>query len=375
MRLFGPRELQSDIIGKGLCSGCGCCVDLCPYFRSHQGKTAMLFPCTLEKGSCYAFCPKAEVDLDELSMRFFGRTFDGSPLGHHLSIQISRAGGRVSSPNFQAGGTVSALMAFALMKGIVEAAVLTDREKLLPLPRLVKDPSEVLRCASSKYSAAPTLSAFNRAVREGIDRIGVVATPCQALALALLRSNPLQKADFRDPAALVVGLFCTWSLDFRAFKDYLTGKMDPSIIRKVDIPPPPAEIMEIYDDQGKWEIPLAEVRQLVLPSCSFCLDMTAEFSDLSVGVLEGRPDLNTLIIRTERGMEIVSQARKEGFLFTEDLPEENLKHLAWAAANKKTRALVKIKAEGLFNTGDGRRAVLRFSDEAAGAILAGKDGK
>jgi coenzyme F420 hydrogenase subunit beta len=375
MRLFGPKELQSDIIEKGLCSGCGGCVDICPYFRSHRGKTAIMFPCTLEKGSCYAFCPKTEVDLDELSMRFFGRPFDGSPLGHHLSIQISRAGGRVSSPNFQAGGTVSALMAFAMMKGLVEAAVLTDREELLPLPRLVKDPSEVLRCASSKYSAAPTLSAFHRGVKEGIKRLGLVVTPCQALALAQFRLNPLQQEDFRDPAALVVGLFCTWSLDFRALKDYLSGKMDPSKIRKVDIPPPPAEIMEIYDDQGKWEIPLAEVRQLVLHSCSFCMDMTAEFSDLSVGVMEGRPDLNTLIIRTERGMEIVSQARKEGFLITEDIPEENLKHLTWAAANKKKRALAKIKAEGLFNTDEGGRAALRFSDEVAGSILAGEDEK
>jgi len=375
MRLFGPRELQSDVIEKGLCSGCGSCVDLCPYFRSHRGKTVMLFPCTLEKGSCYAFCPKTEVDLDELSMRFFGRPFDGSPLGHHLSVQVSRAGGRVSSPNFQAGGTVSALTAFAMMTGLVEAAVLTDREGLLPLPRLIKDPSEVLQCASSKYAAAPTLSSFNRAVRNGIGRIGVVATPCQALALAQLRSNPLQKADFRDPAALVVGLFCTWGLDFRAFRGYLAGKIDPSKIRKVDVPPPPAEIMEIYEDGGKWEVPLAEVRPFILPSCSFCLDMTAEFSDLSVGVLEGRPDLNTLIIRTERGMDIVSQARKEGFLLTEDMPEESLKHLSWAAANKKKKALAKIRAEGLFNTYGSRRAVLRFSDGVAGTILDGEEGK
>jgi len=375
MRLFGPGELQSDVIEKGLCSGCGACVDLCPYFRSHRGKTAMLFPCTLERGRCHAFCPKAEVDLDELSMRFFGRPFDGSPLGHHISVQVSRAGGRVSSPFFQAGGTVSALMAFALMKKISDAAVLTDREELLPLPRLVRDPSDVLRCTASKYAAAPTLSAFNRAAREGTDRIGVVATPCQSLALAQLRSNPLQKEGFKDPTALVVGLFCTWALDFRAFRNYLGGKMDPAKIRKVDVPPPPAEIMEIYEDNGKWEIPLAEVRQFVLPSCSFCLDMTAEFSDLSVGVLEGRPDLNTLIIRTERGMDIVSRARKEGFLIPDEIPEENLNHLKWAAANKKKRALAKIKQEGGFNSDGGRRAVLRFSGRVADAILTGEEEK
>lgn len=366
MRLFGPRELQSDVIEKGLCSGCGGCVDLCPYFRSHRGRTAMLFPCNLEKGSCYAFCPKAEVDLDELSMRFFGRPFDGSPLGHYLTVQISRAGSKIGNRDFQAGGTASALTAFAMMKGIVEAAVLTDRDQLLPLPRLVRDPSEVFRCASSKYAAAPTLSAFNRAVRNGVGRIGIVATPCQATSLALFRSNPMQKADFRDAASLIVGLFCTWALDYRAFREFLSGKTDLSKIRKVDIPPPPAEVMEIFDDKGKWEIPLAEVRPLVLPSCSFCPDMTAEFSDLSVGVLEGHPDFNTLIIRTERGMDIVSRARKEGFLLTEDISEENLEHLLWAAANKKKRAIAKMKAEGLLNTAGGGRAAIRFSKKTAG---------
>ena len=70
MRVFGPNELLEDVQKKNLCIGCGACVDLCPYFRNHRGKTAMLFPCTLSEGRCYAGCPRAEVDLDELSSTF-----------------------------------------------------------------------------------------------------------------------------------------------------------------------------------------------------------------------------------------------------------------------------------------------------------------
>jgi coenzyme F420 hydrogenase subunit beta len=144
--------------------------------------------------------------------------------------------------------------------------------------------------------------------------------------------------------------------------------MDIAKIRKLDIPPPPAEVMEIYDDAGKREISLAEVRPHVPPSCAFCLDMTAEFADLSVGTLEGRPDLNTLIIRTERGRKIVEDAKKEGFLRVAEMPGENFRHLIWAAGNKKRRALEKLKGEGLVNTPKGRRAAVRISKGAQAAI-------
>ena len=63
MQLFGSNELIEDVHKRNLCIGCGACVDLCPYFKNYKGKTSQLFPCTLEQGRCYAYCPKAEVDI------------------------------------------------------------------------------------------------------------------------------------------------------------------------------------------------------------------------------------------------------------------------------------------------------------------------
>jgi coenzyme F420 hydrogenase subunit beta len=57
MPVFGPRELIEDVFKKDLCIGCGACVELCPYFKNYKGKTAMLYPCTLSRGRCFAFCP------------------------------------------------------------------------------------------------------------------------------------------------------------------------------------------------------------------------------------------------------------------------------------------------------------------------------
>jgi len=364
MKVYGSKELMEDVIGPGLCVGCGACINLCPYFGSYKGKTANFFACTLPEGRCFAYCPKVEVDLEELSLKTFGQPYDGGPLGHYRLIKASHAGPGVKAGGFQAGGTISALVSFGLKTGYFKAAVLTDKERILPVPRLVTDPDEVFQCSGSKYTAAPTLAALNQAVSEGYSSIGLVGTPCQVMAAAQMRTNPMKQEPFNDPIALVLGLFCTWSLDFRLFEPYISEVVDINEVVKVDIPPPPAEIMEIYTRDSKIEVPLEEIRPIVSDSCAYCPDMTSEFSDISVGVLENRPDRNTLIIRTDRGLKFVEEAEKAGYVVLENLPAESLDHLSWAAGNKKKRAMLKAGEEGRLNTAaDGRRSLFRLAEE------------
>jgi len=371
MHVFGPNELLTDVRDRDLCIGCGACVNLCPYFKNHKGKTVMIFPCNLSRGRCYAYCPKSEVDLSELSLGYCGKPYDGSALGHHEGVRLARAGGKMQQGWFQAGGTVSALVTYALESGLIKAAALTDREGLVPTAKLVTEHREVLTCASSKYTAAPTLAAVNEGVRQGWSEMGVVGTPCQLMALAQMRSNPLQSEDFWDPISLVIGLFCTWALDTRKLMTFLSGRVDILRIKGMDIPPPPAEILVIDLGDEKIEIPLHEVRPLVPTACQICPDMTSEFSDVSVGVVEGRSDWNTLILRTQKGLELVEGAVKNGYLVVETMPEANLDHLRFAAQNKKKRALMRAREEGLLNTTEeGKRSVLRIDPSVVASVTA-----
>jgi coenzyme F420 hydrogenase subunit beta len=300
--------------------------------------------------------------LDALSLRFFGKTYEGEALGNYSEILSSKAGEKMAAGVFQGGGTVSALMAFALENGMIDAAVLTGQEKGIPTPRLVTNPEDVLNCAGSKYMASPTLSVFNRGVKDGYRHIGVVGTPCQMTALAQIRTNPLNMPDFEDRVGLSVGLFCTWALDTRRFAAFLSELVKPETIRKMDVPPPPAEIMVIESENGRMEIPLAEIRAMIPQSCGICPDMTAEWADLSVGAVEGRPGWNTLIIRTERGKEIVQKACEQGWLMTEAMPEEHLENLRNAATHKKHRAVCLASEKGLVNTEEGKRAAIRMPE-------------
>jgi len=370
-RIFGANELLQDVHQNDICIGCGGCVDLCPYFKNYRGKTVMLFPCTLAKGNCYAYCPMAEVDLEELSHNVRNAPYEGSPLGPYRQILTSKAGKKILPGFFQSGGTVSALMAFVLQKGLIDAAVLTDRKGLIPNPKLVTESEEVLKCAGSKFMTSPTLAALNQGVKKGYRRMGVVGTPCHCLSVSQMRTNPLSKDDFVDPVEFLVGLFCTWAIDTRGFIPLLLDYVDGESLISVDIPPPPSDIMLVRTEKTKMEIPLVKIKPLIPRSCRICPDMTSEWADVSVGVLEGRLEWNTLIVRTEKGAQVVDAACKAGYLITDEMPAKNLQHLCISSANKKKQALNQAKKQGLLNTNkDGIHAALRVPEDVVQRILA-----
>jgi coenzyme F420 hydrogenase subunit beta len=210
---------------------------------------------------------------------------------------------------------------------------------------------------------------MNRAIAAGHMDLGVVATPCQATAVAQMRMNPLQRSPFQDPIALVIGLFCTWALDFRKFEAFLAERIPLKDIVKIDIPPPPASVLEVYlGADEKRVFSLEEIRPLVPDACAYCPDMTSEFADVSVGVLEGSPDWNTLLVRSDRGEEIVREAVRQEYLIIDDMPGENREHLEWAAGNKKARALRRCTETGRLN-GEAGTACLRLTGEVSERIL------
>jgi coenzyme F420 hydrogenase subunit beta len=99
----------------------------------------------------------------------------------------------------------------------------------------------------------------------------------------------------------------------------------------MNIPPPPADMLILQTDDGRIDIPLSEVKPLIPHTCFICPDMTSEWSDVSVGMFEGRPGWNTLIVRSEEGANLIEKACEAGYLQTEKIPEKYLSNLCKAA--------------------------------------------
>ena len=338
----GQSALISRVWNENLCTLCGACISLCPYFRPWEGRLVRLDPCDLEEGRCFNYCPRGETDLEAMYQAVFGAATVPVEVGPCQEAVMARSTVPGFKGKVQTGGAVSALVSAALEAGLIQAAVLTARgEGLLPQGRIAKSAREVLDCAGSSYVAGPTLEAFNAA--DGSGSLGVVGLPCQVQALAKMRLH--QELDLSgriDRLGLTVGLFCTWALDYRTFSDFIRARFLKQRIVDMDISPPPQRLLSVTTPQGTEEIPLDEIREFIRPGCKVCLDMTSELADISVGTVEGTPGWNTLVVRTDRGRAALETALAQGALETRPLPPENLVHLKEASLLKKARGIAAL---------------------------------
>jgi coenzyme F420 hydrogenase subunit beta len=342
----GQKELEEAVLKVGLCTGCGACVNLCPYQAVYRDRTVALHHCDLAGGRCYDFCPRTPTDLDALQKKCNAGADLTPEIGAVGGFFITRATDEANRRRAQHGGTVSALIALALREGLIDAAVLAgEGEALLPQGVTVSDPEAAVMLGKSRFVVSPTVAEFNRVSRTDCRRIGVVATPCQALALAKMRAQaPADTQGGIEKLQLVVGLFCGWALSWRNLNALLEKKMNISAVTGMDIPPSRYHTLEVYTKEGTVRIPLDEVNSCIRESCHSCGDMTAEFSDLSVGsarLPEGWETArfwNQVIVRTKRGSDLLELARSKGVLEFREVPAGNLEKLKAASLNKKRAA-------------------------------------
>jgi coenzyme F420 hydrogenase subunit beta len=122
---------------------------------------------------------------------------------------------------------------------------------------------------------------------------------------------------------------------------YLAGKgIDPSTVTRMGIKK--GSFIAWSNENELLHVPLKEVDEYVRNSCKQCEDFTAEYADISVGGV-GCPDgYSTVIARTEKGLDLLRNAEKAGYLEMRELKPDAkgyLKVVKMAEA-KRTRKQV-----------------------------------
>jgi len=347
----GQAWIKNQVMAQGLCTGCAACVGLCPYQKFYRDQTAIIHECDRTWGRCSAYCPRGQVDLNALRQTMFDPVDLTPELGAVKGLYMTRAKDLQVRERAQHGGTVSTLVALALEERFIDTAVLAESEKNHSTRSVaISTPSEVALLSGSKFSVSPTVAKFNEISQSDDARIGVVATPCQALALACMRVHPQPGDEARvKKLELVIGLFCGWALSFRELNRLIREKTGTAEINGMDIPPSKHQIMELQTDKGIIEIPMVEVQACVRESCRYCYDLTCEFADLSVGSARSPEGWavdrgwNQVLVRTDKGQALLDLARSRGVLEFKPVPPENLDKLKAASLGKKNTCMVQLE--------------------------------
>jgi CBS domain-containing protein len=140
-----------------------------------------------------------------------------------------------------------------------------------------------------------------------------------------------------------IGLFCFGTFSHSTLLEHLERAygIKPSEIKQMRL----SKQFVIHTDKGVVRIPLEEVEEHILPSCSVCTDFTSELADISVGGAYPLEGWSTVIIRTKAGEDLFYKAVEEGILSVQAIESEPnvFERVVRAAMQKRTAGLKKAE--------------------------------
>lgn len=167
-------------------------------------------------------------------------------------------------------------------------------------------------------------------------KIAMVGTPCEIMAASKLQYYT------DSPIDVKLGLFCMENFSYKYFESLLSEyglKMDD--IEKFQIEK--GFVFLLLKTKETVKIPLSVAKRIIRKNCNICVELTSETSDISIGSIGSEDGWSTLIIRTEKGEEIVNGAIKQEFIKAKDINESQFNLLNRLAGNKIAKNLENIE--------------------------------
>ena len=183
------------VVESSLCTRCGICCVICPNDSiSIEGSS---YPsvdwskCT-NCGLCAEFCPGLSFDF----RRYYNKIHDiresvDSPEGYFKKACLGYSNSKVIKEVGSSGGVVTQILLYLLRHKIVDAVILAsdnENDPVAPIPKLVRDESEIIKAGGSKYSVIP-INTILTEVRNTSKRIAYVGLGCHIHGLRRLEES------------------------------------------------------------------------------------------------------------------------------------------------------------------------------------------
>jgi len=281
-------------------------------------------------------------------------------LGNYKSVVSARSSDKGILSMAQDGGIVTQLFAFALEEGIIDGAIVAGQgdEPWKPEPVVATTKQELLDARGTRYTISPNMSLIKEATRSyGLDKVGIVGTPCQIQALRKAQLYPIGMRNVPDSIALAIGIFCMENFPYQGLEalveDHCTVKMESAV--RMDIG---KGKFSVYTERGAVsQVPLKVTHKYEQPGCGVCLDYVANLADVSTGSV-GSPDgWSTVFTRTKVGDGIWAKAVDAGCFEIKAIEDvkPGLDLVTKLATDKITKNQKTLEGRASFGVGKGLR--------------------
>jgi coenzyme F420 hydrogenase subunit beta len=303
----------------------------------------------------------------------------GAELGIYKSCISARSTDKELLKHAQDGGIVSSLFAYALDEGIIDGAIVAATKEFAakypakciqdstnfdmiepwrPIPAIVNTKAELLAAAGTKYNISPNVALLKEATRSfGLDKVGIVGTPCQMQAIRKAQLYPIGMRDVGASIALAVGIFCMENFPYQSIlqlvEDHAAMKLES--VKKMEIG---KGKFWVYGKRGQVvQLPLKVTHKYEQPGCHVCLDYVANLSDISTGSV-GSPDgWSTVFVRSKIGDSVWAKAMAAGCFETQPIEKvkPGLEMVTKLANEKITKNKATLEARATFGVGKALR--------------------
>lgn len=340
----GFQYLQERIISKGLCTTCGACAGVCPSqviemhienYESDDPEPRLEGDCT-KCGVCISVCPGKDVPLAEMDRFVFGK--ERGTLAEPLGIYNQTLRGYAEGPArdiSSSGGVVTAVIRYALDKGVIDGAILAIRSKEHPWRAeagIITKSDEISKAVRTVVEVVPVVSALHEAViNKGLKKVALVGLPCQIHSIRKLQMAAEPK-ELAEAIVFTMGLHCTSTAHFIGVEHILKEIGDIEDFN---------EIVTLDTRVGAWHGPVLVATkdnkihtiakqwlydtfagsQEKRDRCLMCIDYSAELADISCGDIlqniDGNQRWTSVITRTDIGDCMINEAAKAGYIYVE----------------------------------------------------------